>query len=178
MSKDHQKTQKFKGVPSFAVEFRTVFRDINQDHVSAVSAYDGQDDNVDDNDDDVKKDEIDKLNRETERRREDRLEKRRRAIENDPTIRINELMLLNEMSRSMLNALYTNGCVRTIRGVHRSIFLNDVVNWLCGVEIDRYVVFECGVRARCSSVVFERDYFHIFMFQLRHKNITHITQSQ
>ena len=135
VSEDHQKTQKFKGVPSFAVEFRTVFGDVNQDHVSAVTAY-GQDD--DDDDVDVKKDEIEKLNRETERRREDRIEKRRRAIENDPTIRISELMLLNEMSRSMLNALYTNGCVRTIRGVHRSIFLNDVIGWLCGDVIDMY----------------------------------------
>ena len=55
-------------------------------------------------------------------------------------------MLLNEMSRSMLNALYTNGCVRTIRGVHRAIFLNDVIGWLCGVGIDMYVIFEREAR--------------------------------
>ena len=63
----------------------------------------------------------------------------------------------------MLNALYTNGCVRTIRGVHRSIFLNDVISWLCGVGIDMYVTFE-----RENSHNFS---FSFLLCHSNHKNI-------
>jgi len=151
VSEHQQKTHKYKGVPSFAFELRTMPQNLEQKELQlSALKQNGYDDNGD----------VAALNHETERRREERIENRRRAIENNPTIRINKLVLLNDMAYSMFNALNTNGCVKTVslcvcvylcaldsyfltilqvQGMRRSILMTDVLDWFCDVEIEMFV---------------------------------------